>query len=287
MILGNNSFDIIHKKIVKRFNDLMGGKQKIIPIGKYTKTDRDLGKVVVQDFHYGRNVWTIKGNEVIIQDSEHTQTRNQYKISGSSSFQGNFSIISPLGSPIRIGIAHGSHRSWDKLVHLGSVTLVEIPDECIIIFHAFLFHYGDRAQWCDYQFKTNLSSFAYLREKNYNPTQQLETYHSLSDNWCKYNCLQCASVNTVLKIDRCQRKKEMVWMTKHNKAEIMALKPGDHVFGDIGFLGWAVIKSFVHRDVDKSAFLEEMHKLNSDFVNNHTSWHNIDSNENMQFEQLI
>ena len=57
-----------------------------------------------------------------------------------------FSLIIPLQRTSKVVILHGSHLSYtrkDNPIHLGSFTSVEIPSDCMILFHGLLSHCGD------------------------------------------------------------------------------------------------------------------------------------------------
>ena len=163
---------------------------------------------------------------------------------------------------------------------------MEIPDKCIIIFHAFLYHYGDKAQWYDHKFQANLRTFTYLREKEYLPNSHLETYQGSLSDWCNNKCDPCKSFHEILKYQRCNNQDEMVWTTKMSTSQINLLPPGGFIMGDIDYLGWAVIKSFIHPISKLVLFSNEINHLQDEFENNKRYWNNITGHKKLQFKDL-
>lgn len=236
-------------------------------------------------FQYGKSPWhdapkVDHGNGKIL-------TRVQAAKCGSSNFFGNFSVITSLGSSVTLGIAHSSHRAWDKdaKVHLGSVTLVEVPKECMIIFHGLLFHFGGRAKWNSTIFEQNLRAFFYLHDENWQSSPIPETYLADEEGWC-VDCVACVKIQEKLKKERCNGEDEMVWKSGKSDSEISDLSPGDHVMGDIGMLGWAVLKAFQPKVDNVVPFVLEKRKLITKFSKK--KWYNIQpKGKNMQFPQLV
>ena len=89
----------------------MKNKKKAYSI---SHNDKSLGKILNKEFTYGDNPWTT--SETYKPTTDEISTRNTNKVSGS--FKGNFSVIGALGSTIKIGISHSSHRAKNK-VHVG------------------------------------------------------------------------------------------------------------------------------------------------------------------------
>ena len=130
--------------------------------GYKKKTDGDIGDALVTLLGYGKSSpW----DQNLAVDDLDGDTRASRSIS--QKFFMNFSVLGSLGSSFIVGIAHSSHHAWpvDSNVHLGSVTLVEVPKDCMLVFHGLLFHYGGRATWNSTEFSKDLRSFAYLRNE--------------------------------------------------------------------------------------------------------------------------
>ena len=70
--------------------------------------------MLTKDLTYGDNPWTTyEDNKTTLYE---VSTRNTNNVTGT--FKGNFSVIGALGSTIKIGISHSSHRAKNK-VHVG------------------------------------------------------------------------------------------------------------------------------------------------------------------------
>ena len=147
--------------------------------------------VIINKFYYGEEPWEVGGNRVISVNKNHIQTKLMFDQAGGTNFAGNFSILAPLGCFMQIGVAHSSHRAWtggtDK-AHLGSVTLVRVPDQCMIIFHGHLFHYGDRAQFSECNFAYTLHMFAYLRDEATMSSLTPVTWPANPKMWFRNDC---------------------------------------------------------------------------------------------------
>ena len=66
----------------------------------------------------------------------------------------------------------------------------------------------------------------------------------------------------------------------------MLLEPGDVLMGEIDYLVWEVVKSFVHSDNKNIGFTEEMNVLNTYFEKNKNTWQDITENFMIQFPEL-
>ena len=184
---------------------------------------------------------------------------------------------------------HGSHRAsdTDAIVHSGSVTLVEVPKSCLIVFHGLLFHYGGRAKWNGSGFDCNFRAFNYLRQENWAPNKEPDTYPVNPTSWCS-GCADCDSMKEKLKEERCNGEKDMVWKSKMSDAAIFAMSPGKCVMGGVDMLGWAVLRAHdpVLPDVVKLA--KEMKRIAKGFGSTKPKdWNNIQSGAKlMQFPEL-
>ena len=181
---------------------------------------------------------------------------------------GNFSLIGTLGSSVTLGVAHCSHRYWsvaqDEPLHLGSVTLVEVPKECMMIFHGLLFHYGGRAKWDGFYFEESLRTFTYLHDKQWKMSTEALTHIARPSHTCT-GCEKCDKVQKKLKEERCDGGDIMVWKSKLSPVDISAMNPGDEVMGHIMTLGWAIVKQFKHDDKDALDFLQEKRQIHAHF----------------------
>ena len=222
---------------------------------KSRKTSANMGSTLIETFEYGDVPWKVFGNKVLKPDESTHKTRGQATINGATAFAGNFSVLMPQGSSFRIGVAHGTHRFWteetdseDIKCHLGGVTLVEVPENCMIIFHAFLFHYGDRAMYEHFKFQRNYRLFAYLKDSQVVLPTISQTHHAIMQFWCDESCDVCGDIHKKLKDDFCSGSDDMVWRFPKNTYDLEDLDPGHVVMGDIPTLGWAVIKCFQYSD---------------------------------------
>ena len=102
----------------------------------------------------------------------------------------------------------------------------------MIIFHAYLFHHGDRSQLDGYELKKSIRFFAYLQDNNFVLPAAPETYHAMADGWC-HGCKQCAEVKANLKDHRCNGEEGMVWRCKYDRQKIIHMDSGMQVMGDI------------------------------------------------------
>ena len=159
------------------------------------------------------------------------------------------------------------------MVHLGSVTLVKIAKDCMIIFHGLLFHFGRRPKWNSTHLYRDLQWFSYLWDKNWMPDTIPLTYVAM-DKYVFQDCDKYLEVKKNLMAEMCNGEDNMVWKTGKSDNYISDnVKPGDHVMGDIGTLGWAVLKT---SQVDLVLeFVKEKCEMDSHFVKDHTKWHNI------------
>lgn len=235
--------------------------------GHEDKTDDSLGMHIVKTFGYGDVLWKNSDREE----------------SSGGEFEGNFSVITPAGKSIRLGIYHSSHCCWTggDTCHVGSVTLVEIPDQCLVIFHGILFHYGDRAQFDACQFIPSLRLFNYLRSESiHNLGHETTTCLAEPSLWCDYSCEQCNLIHDKLKKKRCKGKDEMVWSCDLSPSEIFTMKPGAHVMGSLNSLGWAVVKSFTYGD--------KMVDYNNEVISvcNHFIDHRVDKDPNQRWHNI-
>ena len=86
---------------------------------------------------------------------------------------GRFSMIFPLQhGGCTIGVLHGSHRSTIP-IHLSQATRVFIPYGCFILFHARLYHYGDKTTMDCGSPHSSIRGFAYVVEEDY----PIQTYN--------------------------------------------------------------------------------------------------------------
>ena len=122
-------------------------------------------------------------------------------------FGGNFSCIVPLEDDATLGIAHFSHRTQSYEFHThhnGIITRVVIPVGCMIIFHANLYHYGDKAEVGLSSVKSSLRAFFYLTHEHINIYLTYETWKAsyIQEGWCDDECNECSSFMDILKKER-------------------------------------------------------------------------------------
>ena len=79
----------------------------------------------------------------------------------------------------------------------------------------------------------------------------------------------------------------MIWTYNFSRSEIMSMEPGKNIMGDIDYLGWAVVKSFVHDDDQKIEFSKENNLLNKYFLKKRNTWKDITRKFSIQFKILI
>ena len=253
------------------------------------KTDKGLGMDIIEALGYGESPWTSGVGQVKTLSDDEVVTRKKAGEAGATHFGGNFSLIAPLGRPLKLGIAHCSHRAWEcDQAHLGSVTLVEVPEDCLILFHAILFHYGNHAEWGDYGFHSNPRMFAYFRDKTHLQGSQPVTFHADPKLWCDKNCCRCRPVAEKLMAKRCGGEDEMVWRCNKSPHAISKLEAGTHLMGDIDSLGWVVLKGHVHGDNSILEFSQEIVSIVQDFQETPTNFFEIQGAQDkmMQFPHL-
>ena len=80
----------------------------------------------------------------------------------------------------------------------------------------------------------------------------------------------------------------MVWKAGKSDRQISEMNPGDHVAGDIGMLGWAVVKAYEVGKEDIVSFVMEKHAIGAHFLKYKNKWSNIQPKiKNMQFPDLV
>ena len=87
-----------------------------------------------------------------------------------------------------------------------------------------------------------------------------------------------------LKKERCNDEDDYVWKSKLSDLQISDKNPGDYKMGDVGQLGWAVLKNFQHEGEDLVDFVHEKRVIEDDFIKTKNKWHNIQPHvKNLQF----
>ena len=192
-----------------------------------------------------------------------------------------------MGDPLNIGIVHGSHRypeKKDNKCHQGSTSLVEIPDNCMIICHAYLSHYGARSIFKTYKFIENLRAFAYMVPEGHKFPPK-EYTHQIERGWCELDCDNCVNVRLSLVDHRCDH--DMVW--KHNK-EVDMMLPSEYVMGDLNTLGWAIVKGFEYEGDKLVSFSKDvMEQISPRNKHPFDGWNGIQTSivNKMQFGHFI
>ena len=118
---------------------------------------------------------------------------------------------------------------------------MEVPKDCMLVFHGLLFHYGGRARWNSTEFKKDLRSFVYLRNESWDADTRPYTYWLPHSGVCD-GCDERTDVSNMLKTERCNGDDDMVWRTKLSPNALFVLEAGTVVRGDVHGLGWVVLK---------------------------------------------
>jgi len=102
----------------------------------------------------------------VVKDNPWDWKYNPKRIPGKKVW-GRYSMIFPLQhGGCSIGILHTSHLSTNP-VHLSQATRVFIPYGCFILFHARLYHYGDKSIMDCGRPHSSVRGFAYVVERDY------------------------------------------------------------------------------------------------------------------------
>lgn len=282
--------DLMTKRIRQRGNPRKEfGKEKKRKKNLYVH-DSVLGQHTIDALDYHEVPWLYGGASYKIDNPEEI-----------NEFAGNFTFILPLGENSNLGIIHCSNRggtkSLDKenqMFHLGSASLVEIPDKCMILFHANLYHYGARSQFKTYKFLDNVRAFAYMCAKGTNFPPEEEILPALGNHkFCQQDgdnhsndcvgCDKCGTLQTVLRDNRCDE--DNVWTCKK---EVHNLNPGDYVMGDINTLGWVIVKAFQFKEgTELKDFVLQMNKIIGHHPFNDWSTIQHSSKNEMAYKNLI
>ena len=260
----------VYAKIKKRFSDRVNMHLKYeIKQKKKISHDSSLGESIVKRFNYHDPPWYFEdtatceytGEEIhILPRLRSANTQNQ-----PSTFAGNFSVINALGDPFQIGILHCSHRGptvnqdvTKQLVHYGSSSLVQVPANCMIIFHANLYHYGARSQFNAYTFLNNVRTFTYMAAKGTVLPIVEEIGTDAQSTWCKMECEECKNVMKDLKEYRCDG--NHVW--KYNSEDsVDKMYHGQYIMGDIETLGWVIVRGYNCEGEDLVGFVKDFQGL--------------------------
>jgi len=217
------------------------------------KTDEGLGHQIRYMLGYGSTPWS---KNPIVLDEEHGTKKSTLRGYSPKNVFGNFSMISSLGTSFIIGIAHSSHLFWDvyndldSKLHLGSVTLVEVPANCVLLFHGLLFHYGAKSKWGEHKFDFSLRTFSYLTASSYEMETEAKTWKAQQNFSCE-NCDKCKQVNQLLIKHRNIHPKENIWKYEQSDYEIHSMDDGEIVMGDVNSLGWVVLKHRTPNDMNE------------------------------------
>ena len=204
--------------------------------------DRLIGQEIVNKFNYSDVPWKDeKGLMEVYIPAGNVRTRGQKEFEVNNFF-GNFSIIQAQGDSFYLGIMNSSHRaSITDVHHLGSACVVEITDNCLIIFHEHVFHFGDRNEFKNYNFQDKIRLFAFLSEVRYTFPVQLESFRTEPHYWCQ-DCDACKKIRSMLEKERWDCPEYHRWVFPYTNHEIDNMVDGSHVMGNRDTLGWAVIK---------------------------------------------
>ena len=157
----------------------------------------------------------------------------------------SYSMIFPLArGGCNLGVLNGSHLS-PKEIHLGTATKVHIPYGCVIIFHACLYHYGDKSQIEAGSYSKAPRAFSYIVEHNYpTPEESLKTWKLTPYRTCDLkNCKKCEDLKTFISnlVDTRQ-----VWYPSRSTHSIST---SEALYGNLDEFGWVVIKGSVLEDL--------------------------------------
>ena len=165
-------------------------------------SDWGIGDSIIKAFCYGKSPWHFAGKvkHDYVPGQHLMLTRKRAVESGARNCFGNFSVLSTLGWTFCVRISHSSHRLKyeEDTTHVGSVTRVEIPIDCILIFHGLLYHYGGRDKWNVDVFETNLRGFTYLRDKDWKANSFPKRFMCKEEYYCS-GCSKCLKIKGMLK----------------------------------------------------------------------------------------
>ena len=170
------------------------------------------------------------------------------------------------GRSFNIEVMNSTHRvGYKEKHHLGCACIVEVPDTCFIILSSHLYHYGDRAQFCDFSFQMNTRFFALLKNPHYQFGEIDQTFPAIPSYWC-LGCEKCEAVAAYIGSNKCFDDIHKRWFCPLHERIIRTLVPGTHIMGDLETLGWAIVKGFTVADSECQSFVVSMQKLRDEFV---------------------
>lgn len=236
-------------------------KRKAITPKREFPHDSALGTYIVEKCGYLCEPWSHEGLNKGPTSDEYEE--ESYDASKLQEFMGKFSVITPVDDDETLGVVHSSHRTGiHTRHHQGPITLVRIPEECMIIFHAQLWHYGDRSHLGSCRMKSNIRAFSYMRVKGFVIPQDMDTdaANQVYDGWCKESCDDCRPVHETMLADN-SRFDGNVWKTNKNREDIKSMFPGSYLMGDLATLGWVVIKAKILEVKNIEGWVSDMTKL--------------------------
>ena len=137
-----------------------------------------------------------------------------------------------------LGVFHCTHRLPNQKIHVGGSSRVYIPKGCFILFHASLYHYGDKCLVDGGRVQTSIRGFTYMVEKGYVEPARVQTWVLQKIFACeKKGCMTCGNLFEIL--NKFQDKNGMSF----GPTSFDHIDKGDILYGDLEHLGWVVIVS--------------------------------------------